>query len=390
MKPFISIIMPVYNNEKYLPSAVKSIIGQTFSDWELIIIDDGSTDRTPEIADRLAERDKRIRVIHQENQWIFKSFNNGYAAALGEYVLIVNSDDTIGAESLERIHRAASADNADIVLFNLSINKCDQEQKVTAADIYHRKNALAQDFSLRGAGQVHAMWPEFMRKKLVGHQCVYKSSIAKSIKYRTDVYAADVFYNIQFADFVKAAAGTSYCVYNYFIYDNDGMNASVGKFYGYEHDMFNDLYTAQRDLFQRWGILSAENEDALSAERLNNLTNEIKSYLSPMCSMDIDRKIQSVFENASDRIIYECAARSGRTEEYESRILSGLRELMTAEIPSVHSPYYFVYELLDALLRYEKNDEDMKKIRTAVNHSKNPNSIGSSFYKKLLQCESKI
>ena len=100
MKPFISIIMPVYNNEKYLPSAVKSIIGQTFSDWELIIIDDGSTDRTPEIADRLAERDKRIRVIHQENQWIFKSFNNGYAAALGEYVLIVNSDDTIGAESL--------------------------------------------------------------------------------------------------------------------------------------------------------------------------------------------------------------------------------------------------------------------------------------------------
>ncbi len=168
------------------------------------------------------------------------------------------------------------------------------------------------------------------------------------------------------------------------------MNASVGKFYGYEHDMFNDLYTAQRDLFQRWGILSAENEDALSAERLNNLTNEIKSYLSPMCSMDIDRKIQSVFENASDRIIYECAARSGRTEEYESRILSGLRELMTAEIPSVHSPYYFVYELLDALLRYEKNDEDMKKIRTAVNHSKNPNSIGSSFYKKLLQCESKI
>lgn len=390
MKPFISIIMPVYNNEKYLPLAVKSIICQTFPDWELIIIDDGSTDKTPQIADSFAGQDQRIRVIHQENQWIFNSFNNGYAAAAGEYVLVVNSDDTIVQEALERIHDIAVADHADLVMFNLSINICDSEQNVLTEDVYGRKNLIAEDFSITDTKKIHAAWPEFMRKKLVGHQCVYKSSIAKSIKYRTDVYAADVFYNIQFADFVKAAAGTSYCVYNYFIYDNDGMNASVGKFYGYEHDMFNDLYTAQRDLFQRWGILSAENEDALSAERLNNLTNEIKSYLSPMCSMDIDRKIQSVFENASDRIIYECAARSGRTEEYESRILSGLRELMTAEIPSVHSPYYFVYELLDALLRYEKNDEDMKKIRTAVNHSKNPNSIGSSFYKKLLQCESKI
>ena len=76
MQPYFSIVMPVYNNEKLLPNAVNSIINQTFSDWELIIVDDGSTDNTPAVADSFAETDSRIRVIHQENQWIFRSYNN--------------------------------------------------------------------------------------------------------------------------------------------------------------------------------------------------------------------------------------------------------------------------------------------------------------------------
>ena len=385
MKPFISIVMPVYNNEKFLPYAVKSIIGQTFSDWELIIIDDGSTDRTSEIADAFAAGDRRIRVIHQENQWIFRSFNRGYEAAEGEYVLIVNSDDTIGAESLEKIHKVALIDHADLIMFNLSINLCDFEQNIISEDIYHRKKLISSDFSIRDIRQIRTMWPEYMRKKLLGHQCVYKSSIAKTIKYRTDIYAGDVYYNIQFADFVEAAAGTSYCVYNYYMYDDGRMNASVGKFYGYEHDMFNDLYLAAKDLFLRWDILDRKNEDVLAAERLNNLTNEIKAYMSPMCGMNLDQKIASVFENASDQVVYGCAANSGRIEEYESRILSGIRGIMEDDIPSVCSPYYFVYELLDSLLRYEKDEEDMVKIRNAVYHPRNPNHIGQIFYKKLIQ-----
>ena len=383
MNPFISIIMPVYNNEKYLCSAVKSIACQTFHDWELIIIDDGSTDRTPEIADSLAAEDHRIRVIHQENQWIFNSFNNGYAAAEGEYVLIVNSDDTIGPESLERIHKAAAADCADIVLFNLSINICDTDQKMISEDIYGRKNILAEDFSICDLMQIHAMWPEFMKKKLVGHQCVYKTSIAKKIKYRTDIYAGDLYYNIQFADYVKAVVGTSCCVYHYFIYDDSSMNASVGKYYGYEHDMFNDIYLAEEKLFCRWNILDEANKDVLAAERLNNLTNEIKAYMSPSCRMDVSQKIKSIFENAADQLVYGCALGSGRVEEYESRILSGIRGILADEVPAAVSPYYFVYELLDSLLRYEKDEEDMEKIRRAVWHPLNPNHIGQAFYKKL-------
>ena len=77
MQPYFSIVMPVYNNEKLLPNAVNSIINQTFSDWELIIVDDGSTDNSSEICDEYARNDERIVVIHKENKGVSSARNKG-------------------------------------------------------------------------------------------------------------------------------------------------------------------------------------------------------------------------------------------------------------------------------------------------------------------------
>lgn len=83
-----SIIMPVYNNEKYFPLAVESVEKQNYNNYELIIIDDGSTDKTSQIADSLAKKNPHIKVVHQKNQWIYNSFNNGIALATGQYIYI--------------------------------------------------------------------------------------------------------------------------------------------------------------------------------------------------------------------------------------------------------------------------------------------------------------
>lgn len=381
--PFISMIIPVYNNEQLLPNAVNSIIDQSFTDWELIIVDDGSTDNTPTIADSFSENDSRIKVIHQKNQWIYRSFNNGIAEATGEYVFIVNSDDTINPDSLLRIHDAAVKDNADIVLFNLTISRCDSLQNVLDYDIYRMENLLESDFSYTDTEIIHKNWIEWMKKKLLNHQCVYKSSIAKNEKYRTDTYAGDYFYNIQIADKIKSAAGTSYPVYNFFMYQSEKMNASVGKYYGYEHEMFNEFYLGYRRLFEKWGIFDDIAADYLISARLNNLTNEIRSFLSPNCHLDTDNKIKSIITAASDDIIYKNAVETGRIEELESRVLSGLRELFCMKIPSENSEYYFIYELLVSLLRYEKNEDDKRIILKAISSQKNPMGIGKCFYEKI-------
>lgn len=375
--------MPVYNNEKYLPLAVKSIQEQTFTDWELIIVDDGSTDNTPQIADKLAEKDNRIKVIHQENQWIFKSYNNGIAAANGKYVFIVNSDDTINPESLQKIYDVAEIDDADMVIFNMTINICDENQSILNYDIYNMKKALNDDFSYNDLKQIHTNWIDWLKLRLVGHQCVYKSSLAKSIKYRTDTYAGDFFYNIQIADSLKAVAGTSYVVYNHYVYENECMNASVGKYYGYEHTMFNEFYMNYKKLFENWGVWNDKIHDYLTANRLNNLTNEIRSYQAKNCKLSVNEKIKYIIEGASDDIVYKNAVETGRREEWESRILSGLRELLVKEDSDETSDYYFMYEMLDSLLRYEKDNEDLDKIKNAVYNPLNPQNIGECFYMKL-------
>ena len=384
MDPYISIVMAVYNNEQYFPNAVKSVMNQTFNNWELIIIDDGSTDKTPQIADDFAKRDKRIKVIHQNNQWIFRSYNNGYAAASGKYVFIVNSDDTINNDALKNIHNIAEKSDADIILFNLMQNRCDENQNILEKDLRNMSKLLKEDFIYTKKDLINGKWIELLKLKLLNRQCVYKTTIAKKYKYYEQYFMGDCFYNIQIADEINVAAGTNYIVYNHFFYAKDQLNASAGKYYGYEHEMLNKYYFEYRDLFIKWNRWKDEELIYISAQRLQHLTWELIAYNRAMCSLKIEEKLEKIMKELSDDVVYNCAVESNLVEEYESRILSGLRSMFIREIPDENSKYYFFYQLLDKILAYEKDEEDMEIIRKVVYNPYNPRNIGQSFYKKLI------
>lgn len=91
--PFISIIIPVYNAEEYIESSLRTITSQSFDDWEVILVDDGSTDNSPEICDDFAQSDSRIKVIHQQNAGTSAARNTGIAAATGQYLTFMDNDD---------------------------------------------------------------------------------------------------------------------------------------------------------------------------------------------------------------------------------------------------------------------------------------------------------
>ena len=93
--PLFTIITAVYNNTTYIHHALQSVLQQDFEDYEYIIVDDGSTDGTSELLDEYERTYEQIQVIHQENQWIYASFNNGIAKAKGKYIYILNSDDRL-------------------------------------------------------------------------------------------------------------------------------------------------------------------------------------------------------------------------------------------------------------------------------------------------------
>ena len=105
--PEISVIVPVYKAEAYLHACIDSILSQTFSGFELILVDDGSPDDCGAICDDYAARDSRVRVIHQENQGQAAARNHALAAAKGEWVCFVDSDDAVHPQMLERLRQAA-------------------------------------------------------------------------------------------------------------------------------------------------------------------------------------------------------------------------------------------------------------------------------------------
>lgn len=107
-KPKVSVIMPVYNRERYLSQAIESVLNQTYQDFELIVVDDGSTDRSPEIIRKYAERDKRVRcAFHEKNRGVSAARNTALDMAKGEWIAVIDSDDAWHPERLEKLLRIA-------------------------------------------------------------------------------------------------------------------------------------------------------------------------------------------------------------------------------------------------------------------------------------------
>lgn len=117
--PTVSVVVPVYRVEKYLDKCVSSICAQTFADFELILVDDGSPDNCPALCDAWAQKDSRIRVIHQKNGGLSAARNAGIEAALGQYLLFVDSDDYIEPDMLRQLVYGAQRSGAKMTLCSL-------------------------------------------------------------------------------------------------------------------------------------------------------------------------------------------------------------------------------------------------------------------------------
>lgn len=111
-----SVIIPVFNAEKYIAVCLDSVLGQTYRDFEVVIVDDGSTDCSGAICDRYAKKDGRVKVLHKKNEGLISARQTGIMAAKGEYVAFVDADDWIDAEFLETGIRQMECEAADIVI----------------------------------------------------------------------------------------------------------------------------------------------------------------------------------------------------------------------------------------------------------------------------------
>jgi glycosyltransferase involved in cell wall biosynthesis len=129
IQPKISVIMTTFNNERYMEQTIGYVLNQTFSDFEFILFNDGSTDKTGEICEKYAKTDSRIRYISQKNQGRPKTLNKGIKIAQGKYFIILDSDDIFRLDLLEKVYNRAVKTEAEVIVFNWNSVSEDENQK---------------------------------------------------------------------------------------------------------------------------------------------------------------------------------------------------------------------------------------------------------------------
>jgi len=208
-----SVIMPVYNVERYLEASVNSVLNQTFTDFELILIDDASPDNCGEICDRLAERDKRVKVIHNTvNSGAGLSRNFGIEKAKGEYILFVDSDDTISTDALEILND--NADGFDITVFGLNRLFENKNEKIYKTEkLFHSpfiSNSLKDSgqllISLNQAGIFPFVWNKLYRRSFLREN---------GVLFENAKITEDCFFNLLLFQKTDKIKVISDCLYNY-------------------------------------------------------------------------------------------------------------------------------------------------------------------------------
>ena len=177
-KDLISVIVPVYNVEKYLEKCVNSIINQTYKNLEIILVDDGATDNSGKMCDEFAKKDSRIKVIHKENGGSADARNSGLDKVTGKYILFVDSDDCLNKKMIEILHNEIIKESRDIVLCEyekVNENDIEFEKEIETYKILnHTKESIFELYY--GMGHKH-------EKVVVPWGKLYKKELFDGIRY---------------------------------------------------------------------------------------------------------------------------------------------------------------------------------------------------------------
>ena len=292
--PLVSIIMPVYNADAYLAEAIDSVLAQTYQNWELIMVDDGSRDKSGEICDEYACRDVRIRVIHQENQGASAARNTGIEMARGEWIQFFDDDDILLPCAVQTL--VEHSNQVDMVVCGYeefpekNIRRC-----TDTVSEYAGMEDIAKDFPiLRRNGFFNPQWNKLYRRDCLGAR----------FDPTTDG-SEDVFFSLSYLPRCKRVCVIPDALIRYRLITS---RVSLGNrfimhfpqitektWYAFEH-AFNGNYTVMRviskDLFSqivRWILYLVKRANLSEQQKLIMIETYVGSALSCKRKIDVGR-----------------------------------------------------------------------------------------------------
>lgn len=296
-KELISIVVPVYNVEKYLRKCTESIINQTYKNTEIILVDDGSTDGSGALCDQLATEDSRIRVIHKKNGGLSDARNAGIDVAQGKYIGFIDSDDYIDSDMYEVMYEEAIETDSDIVCCGYVFET--DTSKRHYYDQFEKEIVLSREEAMRAMIMRDNMDISFCFK-------LFKLELFSSLRFKKGVISEDVELIYKIYDLVQKVVCVPRAFYHY-IYRDNSISHSLSK--DHSMDGINHVIAMKEFIMQKypalhsemdfllldWYILTyrkmlyAKNKDEFIEERRNIRQLMLKNYKSYMSNSCIDK-----------------------------------------------------------------------------------------------------
>ena len=253
IRPFISVVMPVYKVEKHLQNAVESILQQSFCDYEIILVDDCSPDCCPEICDRYAQNYKNITAIHHDrNQGLSQARNTGMDIAKGRYIWFMDSDDFVDNDLFEKVYQSVQYNKAQVIVFGLK-----EEYYDNIGNIHHTHLVRIKECYLNNQTEVREMIIDLEKRTLYGYAWnkFYDLDYLRStgIKYEKVTLIEDILFNVNFFTDVSSMNILDITSYHY----NKRMdNSLTSRFVPDYYDLHRTRIKIIYDQYVNWNMCS--------------------------------------------------------------------------------------------------------------------------------------
>ena len=259
----ISIIVPIYNVEKYLRECIDGLLEQTFKNYELILINDGSTDDSANICNKYKKIDSRIKVIHQRNQGVSAARNAGLDSATGKYIYFCDADDYMSMDLLKENFESAEKYEANMVIFgynSVENNSIIQTHNVANSAFYEAKYDFRNHYiELHQNYLTYTLWNKlYKRDYIVENQINFDGELR---------IGEDAVFNYNLYENIDRVYINSNCYYNYRMFrENSALNIES---YDNYHMRVKEV-TKLEELFIKWG-LNKERENLILLEKYQNI-----------------------------------------------------------------------------------------------------------------------
>lgn len=285
MEPLVSVVLPIFNVEKYLDRCIESVVGQTYKNLEIILVDDGSTDSCPQKCDEWAIKDSRIRVVHKTNAGLGMARNTGIDSATGRYIFFFDSDDYVDLTIVEKCVKNALENRSDVVAFGR--NDVYDDGRISPYSIKSSKTVFKDDEIVNTV--LPGMFTYSMGFGVSAWGKMYDLDTLKRLNKRfvseREIISEDAYFAVDFYPDVKVVSLICEDLYFYCKRDN-----SLSRVYNPDRQRKNDIFYLKT-------VELAESK---------NLGENIKEYIAvryqmymlsamkQLCVSDIDKKQKNI------------------------------------------------------------------------------------------------